>query len=91
VILAGRTAQHELNNRLARVVGYSELLTIDTGMTDEARLMAERVLAAAKETVETVERMSRVTRIEELDWGERIGGTIDLARSTEAPPPAEVA
>jgi hypothetical protein len=81
VVLAARTAQHEQNNRLTRVVGYAELLTCEENLTPTARRMAELVLGGANDAAEIVVRMGSVARLEEVDWGAGVGSTIDLERS----------
>jgi signal transduction histidine kinase len=81
VVLAARTAQHELNNRLTRVVGYAELLTCEPDLAPDARRMVDLVLAGANDAAEIVTRMGSVARVEEHDWGGGVGPTIDLERS----------
>ncbi|HEY3110370.1 MAG TPA: hypothetical protein VGL23_16535 [Chloroflexota bacterium] len=81
VVLAARTAQHELNNRLTRVVGYAELLTCEPDLPPDARRMIELVLDGANDAAGIVTRMGSVTKLEEVDWGGDVGSTIDLERS----------
>jgi signal transduction histidine kinase len=81
VVLAARTAQHELNNRLTRVVGYAELLTCEPDLPPDARRMVELVLDGANDVAGIVTRMGSVAKLEEVDWGGDVGSTIDLERS----------
>ena len=81
VVLAARTAQHELNNRLTRVVGYAELLTCEPDLPPDARRMVELVLDGANDAAGIVTRMGSVAKLEEVDWGGDVGSTIDLERS----------
>ena len=73
VVLAARTAQHELNNRLTRVVGYAELLSCEADLAPEARRMVEMVLEGASDAADLVTRMGSVARLEEVDWGGGVG------------------
>jgi K+-sensing histidine kinase KdpD len=84
VLLAARTAQHELNNQLAQVVGYADLLVLDPAVTEELAVLGREILAAAQEASGTVERLRRVTQVETIERGGP-GPVLDLGRSTEKP------
>lgn len=80
VLLAARTAEHELNNRLASVSGQVQLMLRDSRLPESLR---ERAASASREALaaaETVRRLLTLTALEEKTWGERMR-TIDLDRS----------
>lgn len=83
VLLAARTAEHEVNNRLAVTVGYAELLTRDHSLSEKSRTMAQMTLQGARSAAEVIEQLRQVTRLEEHDWGDEGQNTIDLARSAQ--------
>jgi len=75
-----RMVAHELNNKLARVVGPAELLPPLEGLTGE--LVAEMV-DGALEAAAVLARLQRIARFEEIDGG--LGPMLDLAAVTAAP------
>jgi GAF domain-containing protein len=81
VLLAARTAEHEVNNRLAATVGYAELLATDPKMPTELQELANAAFNGARSAAEVVQRLRAITRLEETDWGPNQGTTIDLRRS----------
>lgn len=81
VLLAARTAQHELNNKLALATGYAEFLVLDPTLPPKARESAQEVLAAAHAAAAIVDQLRRVTSVQETDWGQGVGSTINLAAS----------
>lgn len=81
VLLAARTAQHELNNRLALTSGYAELLANDPGLSERARGFANEARRGAAEAGQVVAQLSRLTRVAEIDWGANAGTTINLEAS----------
>jgi signal transduction histidine kinase len=83
VLLAARTAQHELSNRLAVTAGYASLLAQHEDVPEGVRKLARQAERGANDAAELLRRLSHVTEIEELDWGD-MGSTIDL----QAPRPA---
>ena len=83
VLLAARTAEHELNNRLSATLGYASLLAEDPTLPEHLRRQALDVVRGAKGASEVVNRLRTVTRLHETAWGPWIGTTIDLKRSTE--------
>ena len=83
-VLAARTAQHALNNQLATVVGYTELLIENPLLTGDTRENARDILAAAQAAAATVARLGRITRLEQVDQG-GLAPVLDLPRSVEQP------
>ena len=81
VLLAARTAQHELNNKLALATGYAEFLALDPSLSPDARESAQEVLAASHAAAAIVDQLRRVTSVQETDWGRGVGSTINLAAS----------
>ena len=82
-LLAARTAEHELNNRLTRVIGFSQLMAMAARESPKLRELAEQVLEGANEAVAVVNQLRQITHIEETEWGAGIGSTINLDRSQE--------
>jgi len=68
VLLAARTAAHEINNALALPVGYADLLTLhptvaaDPGLLKQVTDIRDNVERAA----EIINRLQRVIRLEEI-------------------------
>jgi GAF domain-containing protein len=86
-LLAARTAQHHLNNRLGVTVGYAELLLDDPRLPPDLREYVSEILTSALDAARTVDRLRRVTRLEESDAGSPDGQqVINLARSVEDGP-----
>jgi hypothetical protein len=86
--IAGRTAQHFLNNQLALVVGYIELLEGDSALPPHLRIMAQEALRGARAASKTVNRLSRVTVLAFDRSGANGPPILDLKRSTEPDEPA---
>ena len=81
VLLAARTAQHELNNRLGVVMGYAEMLAESPGLPDSLVELVDEIVRGAKELAETVDQLRRVTRIRETPRPSLTGPTLDLTES----------
>jgi len=81
VLLAARTAQHELNNRLGVVLGYAEMLAEYPGLPDNMNELVTEIVRGAKELAETVDQLRRVTRIRETPRPSLTGTTLDLTES----------
>src|SRR5207253_6329812 len=81
VMLAARTAEHELNNRLAPTVGYAELLASDPALPPDLRALAMLTMRGARDAARIVQQLRLVTRLEETDWGPNVNTTIDITRS----------
>jgi len=82
VLLAARTAQHELNNQLAVARGYAELLVESPDLPPHLAEMAEEVIHAADDAVQTVRQLRSISHVEEQHWSEPGDSTIDLAASS---------
>jgi signal transduction histidine kinase len=81
VLLAARTAQHELNNRLGVVLGYAEMLAEYPGLPEPMAELVSEIVSGAKELAETVDQLRRVTRIRETPRTSLTGSTLDLHES----------
>jgi DNA-binding response OmpR family regulator len=81
VLLAARTAQHELNNRLGVVLGYAEMLAEYPGLPDTMNELVTEIVRGAKDLAETVDQLRRVTRIRETPRPSLTGTTLDLTES----------
>ena len=81
VLLAARTAQHELNNRLGVVLGYAEMLAEYPGLPEPMADLVSEIVSGAKELAETVDQLRRVTRIRETPRPSLTGSTLDLHES----------
>jgi DNA-binding response OmpR family regulator len=81
VLLAARTAQHELNNRLGVVLGYAEMLAEYPDLPQNMSELVSEIVSGAKELAETVDQLRRVTRIRETPRPSLTGPTLDLHES----------
>jgi DNA-binding response OmpR family regulator len=81
VLLAARTAQHELNNRLGVVLGFAEMLAEYPGLPENMNDVVKEIVNGAKELAETVDQLRRVTRIRETPRPSLTGTTLDLTES----------
>ena len=81
VLLAARTAQHELNNQLAVARGYAEMLVGSPDLPPHLSAMAEEVMNAADDAAGIVRQLRNISRIHEHTWNQPGDTTIDLALS----------
>jgi DNA-binding response OmpR family regulator len=81
VLLAARTAQHELNNRLGVVLGYAEMLAEYPGLPESMNELVTEIVRGAKDLAETVDQLRRVTRIRETPRPSLTGPTLNLHES----------
>lgn len=81
VLLAARTAEHELNNSLALTVGYCELLQNDPRLPSELREWAFEAERGARSASRLVQQFGRVTNLAEVNRGNPSGALLDLDRS----------
>jgi DNA-binding response OmpR family regulator len=81
VLLAARTAQHELNNRLGVVLGYAEMLAEYPGLPESMNELVNEIVSGAKDLAETVDQLRRVTRIRETPRPSLTGPTLNLHES----------
>jgi len=83
VLLAARTAQHELNNQLAVARGYAEMLVGSPDLPPHLAEMAEVVMSAADDAASVVRQLRTISHIAEHHWPEPSGSTINLTRSQD--------
>jgi CheY-like chemotaxis protein len=81
VLLAARTAQHELNNQLAVARGYAEMLVGSPDLPPHLAEMAEEVKQAADDAARTVRQLRSISKIHEQHWSSPADTTINLPRS----------
>jgi signal transduction histidine kinase len=84
--LVARTVAHEVNNALAHVVGYADLLSSSPALASDAhaRRCADLIVQSAQEAGEKIHRIQRISQLE-LAPDDRTGFPIlDLQRSTMA-------
>jgi CheY-like chemotaxis protein len=81
VLLAARTAQHELNNRLGVVLGYAEMLAEYPGLPESMAEVVSEIVSGTKDLAETVDQLRRVTRIREAPRPPLTGPTLNLTES----------
>jgi CheY-like chemotaxis protein len=81
VLLAARTAQHELNNQLAVARGYAEMLVGSPELPPHLHEMAEEVMNAADDAADIVRQMRNISSIHEKHWNDPSDTTINLATS----------
>jgi CheY-like chemotaxis protein len=81
VLLAARTAQHELNNQLAVARGYAEMLVGSPELPSHLHEMAEEVVNAADDAAEIVRQLRNISHIHEHHWSNPSDSTINLKRS----------
>jgi signal transduction histidine kinase len=81
VLLAARTAQHELNNQLAVARGYAELLVGSPELPAHLADIAEEVMRAADDATRIIRQLRAVSRIRETRWSDPADTTINLADS----------
>ncbi len=81
VLLAARTAQHELNNQLAVARGYAEMLVGSPELPPHLHEMAEEVMNAADDAADIVRQMRNISSIHEKHWNDPTDTTINLAAS----------
>jgi CheY-like chemotaxis protein len=84
-LLVARTVAHEINNSLAPVTGYAELLAIhpEVARIPQVVTYAERIRDSALEVAAKVQRLQRIVRLEEQSSPPgRDQPLLDLERST---------
>jgi CheY-like chemotaxis protein len=81
VLLAARTAQHELNNQLAVARGYAEMLVGSPELPAHLVEIAAEVMNAADDAASIVRRLRNISRIHEQYWSQPGDTTINLGRS----------
>ena len=81
VLLAARTAQHELNNQLAVARGYAEMLAGAPDLPPHLHEIAEEVMNAADDAAGIVRQLRSIAQIREQRWNDPSDSTINLSRS----------
>ena len=85
-LLAARTAEHEVNNRLVATTAYAQLMLRDPTFPIHLRERAESIARGAKEAALIVRKLRELTDIQETRWGEDPDlTTIDLQASRGSP------
>ena len=87
VLLAARTFEHELGNKLAITVGYAEMLARDPALPPRLQERAAHILRGAREATEIIRQAMEITSVEMSDWGPVGNRTIKLPGSSGSPPP----
>jgi signal transduction histidine kinase len=80
VQLAVRTVEHHLNNQLAVVRGYSELLAADPRLPEELREWARRAVEGAQKAAGTVQKLRTLDQVRK-DTSLGDGPLLDLERA----------
>jgi CheY-like chemotaxis protein len=83
VLLAARTAQHELNNQLAIARGYAEMLAGSPDLPPHLTEMAEEVKNATDDAANIVRQLRGISHIHEHHWPGPSDTTINLAKSQD--------
>ncbi len=78
VLLAVRTVEHELNNELARVVGYAELLQRDPSLAPAHQAHVREALEGGRAAASLIDRLRRLTEVKERTWPGDLPATIDV-------------
>jgi signal transduction histidine kinase len=86
ILLAARTMEHALGNKLALTLGWAELLAAHPALADELRPFAAEALAGAQQATTILRQLQALSRVEEADWGPNVPTTIDLTRSSATAP-----
>lgn len=83
VNLLAQAAAHEINNPLAIIMGYSQMLEDRLAVTSEEGQWARTCRRAAGRIREAVARLSRIVRIEPTESGGALPPILDTERSAE--------
>lgn len=78
VLLSARTAQHELNNRLALVRGYAEILADHPDLPPDVRQQAQEIVRGARSAADILRRLGKLDALREVEWGTGLRPTLDL-------------
>ncbi len=82
VLLAVRTLEHELNNKLTLTVGYTEIIGTADDLPPRLRPAASEAHRGARDAARIVQQLRQVIQLQETSWGAQVGTTIDLDEST---------
>jgi len=78
VLLSARTAQHEVNNRLALVGGYAEIVADHPDLPADLLHPAQEILRGSRSAAEILRKLGKVDAVREVEWGPGLRPTIDL-------------
>ncbi len=81
VLLAVRTLEHELNNKLTLTVGYTEMIGSADDLPPRLRPAASEAHRGARDAAHIVQQLQQVIQLQEIEWGAHVGTTIDLDES----------
>jgi signal transduction histidine kinase len=81
-VKTARLVAHELNNQLAPVAGYSELLGEEA--TGEVKLLAGRINRAALRAAGTLNQLQQIIRFEETEFAGQVMLDLDAATTDHA-------
>jgi DNA-binding response OmpR family regulator len=90
VLLAARTFEHELGNKLATTVGYAEMLARDPQLPAHLKGRAAEVLRGAREATDIVRQALELRAVEIAHWGALGHTTIRLPGSAGSQPPPKL-
>jgi integral membrane sensor domain MASE1 len=90
ILLAARTMEHELGNKLALTLGWTELLAMNPTLPTTLRSAAEEALEGAQQATTILQNLRQLRHVEQAQWGPDLPATIDLARSAALAPKAPV-
>jgi DNA-binding response OmpR family regulator len=82
VLLAVRTLEHELNNKLTLTVGYTEIIGSADDLPPRLLAAASEAYRGAQDAARIVQRLQQVIQLQETEWGLQVGTTINLNEST---------
>ena len=68
-LLAARTAEHEVNNRLVATTAYAQMMLRDPTFPPHLRERAESIAKGAKEAALIVRKLRELADIQETRWG----------------------
>ncbi|MGE3270405.1 MAG: response regulator [Chloroflexota bacterium] len=78
VLLSARTAQHEVNNRLAVVRGYAEIVADHPDLPADLQKAATEILRGSRAASDILRKLGKVEAVREVEWGPGLRPTIDL-------------
>ena len=78
VLLSARTAQHEVNNRLALVRGFAEIVSDHPELPEDLQHPAREILRGTRAAAEILKKLVKVDAVREVEWGPGLRPTIDL-------------
>jgi len=84
--LLARAAAHEINNPLAVIMGYLQLMADSSGEGGKNAKWVTQMLGAARRIREAVERLKNITRVEATEPSGGIPAILDTRKSSAAVP-----